>query len=404
MNRLGRNLRFAPLLALLAGLASSGVAVDGRIICRLIDPAEAETVALNYGIELRDRTDPAPFVLYRAASEEAADLVQLAMLGDPRIAWAEDDGFVESPETASGMGSVTNVIGDRNALYARNANWLSQIRWRPIASRTATRPVRLAILDTGLSPQVPRLWNRVVAAQNMLPDGLPPHDLPGNLNTNGNGTIDDGLGHGTMVAGLVDLLAPNVDLVIARVADSDGVANAWTIIKGLAFAATQGAEIANLSMGSIDRIAALSDVLDWTDEQNLLVICPAGNLGLDEVLYPAGYRSVMCVTGVLPDDTKAPFSNWGSDADLAAPATGIESTWIDGRAAVWSGTSFAAPMVAAAAADALRRTAPRTAENLHDLLSAAGDSIDAQNPDYRGKLGVRLNVAMVESRLRKGTR
>lgn len=393
------NLVFARALCVAAVTASLSLAhAQERLITRLSDPGFADQVATDYGISLTDVTSPAPFVLYTLPPGISADAMQALMAGDARIVWAEDDNEIESPETNSGKGSVANVIGDRNFLAAQNINLLNQIRFYYPKYRT-NRTVRLAILDTGLSPLVTRLWSKVDAAINALPDGLPPHDLPANLDTNGNGELDDGVGHGTMIAGIVDLLAPRVRLVIARVADSDGVGNSWTLTKGLAFAVVNGAEIANVSLGSIERLNAISDVLDWTEDNGLLVVSPVGNNNFDEALFPAGYSKVVCVTGVNADDTKAPFSNWGRDADIAAPATGIQSTWWDGRAGTWSGTSFASPMVAAALAEGLRLGVRRSPEYLRMVAETTGDNIDNLNPNYEGELGRRLNFRRLVERL-----
>lgn len=396
---MNRTLAFFLHLVLLA-LASAALAQE-RLICRLSDPNLAANVASSYGLQLLDETAPAPFALYECPPGTTADFFQTAMLGDPRVVWAEDDGTLEPPEKQSSKGSVGNVIADWGYLASENANFLNQINWKgPRAD--GYRPVRVAVLDTGLSPQVPRLWNRVVASINAVPDAYGVEDLPRNVDSNGNGEPDDGAGHGTMVVGLIDLIAPHVDLVLARVADSDGVATSWSVIKGLAFAAIQGAEIANVSLGAIDRLNALSDVLDWTDEVGLVVVAPAGNGSTGEVLFPAGYSKTICVTGVDANDVKAPFSNWGGDADLAAPAVGIRSAWWNGMTAVWSGTSFAAPMVTASIADTLRRTArPIAPSVLRNDAKRGGDDIDALNPNYDGELGRRLNVRWMEYAVNK---
>lgn len=385
------------LAGLIAAFGGTALAQE-RLICRLAVPGFAQAVAEQYNIALTDVTDPAPFVLYTLPPGVTGDFMQTLMAGDTRIIWAEDDQIVESPETNSSKGSVANVIGDRHFLAAENLGLLNQIRYSQRKGPLA-RNVKLAILDTGLSPHVGRLWKRVSASINALPDGLPPHDIPGNLDTNENGDLDDGLGHGTMVAGVVELLSPHVRLVIARVADSDGVGNSWSLTKGLAFAVVNGAEVANVSMGAIERLNALSDVLDWTEENNLLVVSPIGNNGFDKALFPAGYSSVVCVSGVNPNDTKAPFSNWSGDADAAAPATGIKSTWWDGRTGIWSGTSFASPMVAAAIAEGLRMGSPRSPEFLRIQVELSGDNIDSLNPSYDGELGRRLNFRRLVDRL-----
>ena len=195
-----------------------------------------------------------------------------------------------------------------------------------------------------------------------------------------------------MVAGIVDQIAPKVRLVIAKVADSDGNATAWSLIQGLAFAVTHGAEIANVSLGSPNQIAALTDVMDWCESNHLLVVAAIGNSNLREAFYPARISKVVCVAGLNPDDTKADFSNWEGSVRSSAPATGIVSQWWDGEMGVWDGTSFAAPMVAASLADCLRRkSGPVVLNTLRDAVKSSGGDLDALNPDYRGELGTLLD-------------
>jgi subtilisin family serine protease len=188
--------------------------------------------------------------------------------------------------------------------------------------------------------------------------------------------------------------------VIARVADSDGTATAWTVIKGLAFAVVNRAEVANISLGSVDGIPALTDVLDWCELNRLLVVSGSGNANTGRAFYPARISKVICVTGLDPDNLKAAFSNWDGKARSAAPATGIVSQWWDGHMGVWSGTSFSSPMAAGAIADCLRRVGPNLPLGLmRDVIEQSGRNLDALNPDYSGELGTLLDVQRLNSML-----
>ena len=233
----------------------------------------------------------------------------------------------------------------------------------------------------------------MVAALNVVEPGSYPDDVPRGTDSNGNGVADEGAGHGTMIAGLVDLIAPQVGLVVVRVADSDGNTTSWRLIRGLAFASAAGAEVVNISLGSLDAVPALRNVMDWVEAKRILVVSPIGNNGREDALHPSMINKTVCVTGVNRYDKKALFSNWLNTADASAPAVGIQSTWWDGSRALWNGTSFASPLVAATVADGLRRTTPQLPGDLRDLIRSTGDDIDPLNPAYAKKLGHRLNVA-----------
>lgn len=368
---------------------------QARVICRYVIGADLNAIATRYGITFLDRTPRAPFVLYLCEAKYLEQYKQ-KLMRDPGIAWAEEDGKVSIPEAVGQKGGSIPVIGDRTTLYQRNALMLQQIGWNSNLAFSTGRPVTLSILDTGLSPNQPALWSKVVASANFV-ETSEPYDVLQNEDTNGNGLADEAVGHGTMVAGVVDQIAPNVNLAIARVADSDGFATAWSIIKGLTFSVNAQAEVANISLGTLNHIRALEKALEWCDEKNLTVVAAIGNDGTNRAAYPAKIGRVIGVGGLLPDDTKAPFSNWDHTCDASAPATGIYSQSWTGELGLWSGTSFAAPMVSGAIADCLRRTGSVPTRSWLSSLAASGRNIDRINLRYRGQLGSGLDIAALDT-------
>jgi subtilisin family serine protease len=393
----------------LALLTVSGAASAQNIIVRLVRRTDASAVAIRYGICLEDQTPGAPFVLYRALSSTIADAVEARMKTDPKIVWAEDDDNYSVPED-EGLkggpykGSTLPAVGDRTVLYKGNENALAQINFDKVAAgQIATRQIKVAIIDSGLSPNQTYLWNKVKNSVNFVEPGTAAYDISHSTDTNGDGVLDGAVGHGTMVAGIIDQLAPKSKFTIVRIADSDGIGTAWRLIKGLAYAVTSGCELANLSMGSLNDLPAMSDVMDWCEEKNLLVVAAMGNNGVEAAAYPARISKVIAVGGLNPDNTKAAFSNFDGKCDLSAPATGIISQWHTGEIGIWSGTSFSAPMVTGAIADALKRTSTRmTAAALRSIVEGTGNDLDRLNPNYKGKVGLLLDVKKLASRISGG--
>jgi hypothetical protein len=372
-----------------AGIAASSNAEVGLIV-RLAPGGSPTAIATKYGIPLVDTAPGAPFAYYLVPEGKAGDKIQLRVSHDKTVVWAEDDAQLATPEGQKG--STLPAVGDRLALYQQNTAMLAQINWNQTLAFTPGRIVKIAVLDTGLSPNQPELWNKVDASMNAIEPGSPAYDIPQGHDSNGDGLIDNMTGHGTMVAGILDQISPLSRLVVARVADSDGIATGWNVIKGLAFAVTSEAEVANISLGTLDRVPALSDVMDWVEDEGLLVVASIGNNGAKAATFPAKISKVVCVAGLLPDDSKAPFSNWEGTCDVSAPATGIASQSWEGRMGVWSGTSFASPMAAAVAADALRHSTGRLDPDLlRDAFAEFGTNIDAANSRFRQQLGLKLN-------------
>lgn len=370
-----------------------GVSQAGTIVCQLEPKASAKAVATDFGVVFVDQTIGAPFALYRTRPGQDEELIQTKMRLDPRVLWSEDNIEVVSPEgSGAGKGSTIAAIGDRNDLYTLNDAWLQQIHFNQTLAEAPGRTVRVAVLDTGLSPLQLGLWTKTVAWLNVVEPKLRPYDVPTMTDSNGNNDRDEAVGHGTMIAGIIDQIAPLTDLVIVRVADSDGVSTAWSLIKGIAFAVTTHSEVANISLGSLADIPALSDVLSWAQHRGLTVVAPVGNNSVENIMSPASISEVIGVAGVTEFDTKASFSNWHHSVRQSAPATGIKSFWWDGTLGVWSGTSFASPMVAAGIADVLRRRPVMKPDDIISIVRRSGDNIDPLNPAFEDSLGLRLNL------------
>ena len=386
------------LLALLAFGMSCVFARATDLIIQMAPGVSAQGIATSYGITLVDVTNNAPFAFY-FVNDEASDGIEKAMKTDPRIVWFDLDEDVQSPEVpVESKGTVIPAVADRGALYSLNANLLNQIHWSPsLILANPVKPVCVAVLDTGLSAFATNIWARTIARANFIDTVPNAYDYPKFFSNaqHSDPHANDGLGHGSMVVGLIDQIDPNVNFVIARVADSAGNATAWSIVKGLAFAVNNGAQLCNVSLGTTTESIALQGSVSWASQQGLIIVAPAGNLGIGTAINPASFPEVVCVTGVLPTDVKAPFSDWDENAVSAAPATGVKSLYWNGKVAIWSGTSFSAPLVTGALALALSRGMVLDSTSARALMLSSGDSIDNLNPLYHEAMGTRLNCANV---------
>jgi len=391
----------ARLLSLVIFLNVAGFAAaqsNSDLICQVAAGVRPAALADSYGIRLVERTPGAPFARFSVPSDFEPQLEAL-MSYDPRVVWYELTDDVANPEFGTrSKGVVIPAISDPDALYAQNLGLLDQINWSPTLASQATRRVRVAVLDTGLSPYATTLWSNVVATHNCVDLDQPAYDLPNAAFPLG-ATENVGLGHGTMVTGLIAQLAPNADLIIERVADSSGQAKVWNVIRGLADAVNRNAELCNVSLGTQEELYGFKQVMSWTNSQGAIVVAPAGNDGLPTSCSPASLPKVICVTGLLPDDEKAPFSNWDSRAVSSAPATGVKSVWWTGEIGIWSGTSFSAPLVTGALALTYgEMTLGWNVRTAKSHLESTGRKLDLLNPDYAGKLGPALDVrALMQS-------
>jgi subtilisin family serine protease len=143
----------------------------------------------------------------------------------------------------------------------------------------------------------------------------------------------------------------------------------------------------NLSLGFAESSQLLQELVDDLEDLDIVTVTSAGNNNTDRPQFPAHYSKIITVAALTAKNRKASFSNYGSDVDVSAPGVGIKSTFWNGRFAVWSGTSFAAPFATGEAA-LLRASAPQLeADDIAKLMEDTAKNIDLQNRRYRGKLG-----------------
>ena len=104
-------------------------------------------------------------------------------------------------------GAPTAATGGSSAWLNQPANTSLQLNTAHYYSQGLG--IKVAVLDTGVDPTVPALQGRLKGGYDYIGDDSNPTDVRMNVDSNGNGTVDDAYGHGTFVAGLVALVAPD---------------------------------------------------------------------------------------------------------------------------------------------------------------------------------------------------
>lgn len=262
----------------------------------------------------------------------------------------------------------------------------------PAHGTPSSREVNVAILDTGIAAHPwfeSEPWYADCGLEDAeLLDMAPEDDV-----------LDSQAGHGTFVAGIVRRHAPGAQLVPMRVLASDGVCDELDLVRALhrlrrwSAGRDKPIDVVNLSLGGYtfdDQPSPLvADALMALGRGTVVVAC-AGNAASDRLFWPAAMKNVVAV-GALDSDgsDRAPFSNYGWWVDACAVGERVTSSFVtfDGSVpstgdhdqdrfsgyAVWSGTSFATPVVAGAVAAAMASddvTAPVAADSVLDAATA----------------------------------
>ncbi len=195
--------------------------------------------------------------------------------------------------------------------------------------------VLVAILDTGVAAS-PAFTSRI-SSLNLIP-------LPDDLSRMN--------GHGTAVASMIigqnpltPGVAPGADIYSIRIANDLGQSDSYLLAKGIVAAVDAGAQLINISMGSVGDSQLVRNAIAYAQAAGSLIVAAAGNNGTDQVSYPAANTGVIAVGAVDANNDHMDFSNTGSQVAISAPGFGVNAAWTGGEAASVSGTSFSSPIV-----------------------------------------------------------
>src|SRR6266851_5322472 len=235
----------------------------------------------------------------------------------------------------------------------------------------------VAVIDTGVDPTHPVLQGVLVPGNDFtrnisgpgseLPDvnqsSIGPFPSPLMVNQSTAAVLDQlsgtnlsqpqyaAFGHGTMVAGIVHLVAPTAQIMSLKSFGADGSGYLSDVLRAIYFATQNGANVINMSFSVATYSQEMASAIKFASRHQVICVASAGNDGKEEIVYPAAFVNVMGVASTTNNDTLSSFSNYGQDLVwVAAPGEGIITTYPFGTYAAGWGTSFSAPMVSGAAA------------------------------------------------------
>ncbi|MCP2331215.1 S8 family peptidase [Actinoalloteichus caeruleus] len=379
----------------LTGLVEQGLTDDHQDSLRIIVDEPADGPRAFAAPEVAEHTQSFPDLGLRGleiAHEDLPTFWQDLEGGDgPSVLSAQDDTRVLLD------GRVRATLDQSRDLVGASEAW--------DAGHTGDG-VTVAVLDTGYDTGHPDLDGRVVAAENFS-------DAE---------DVQDRRGHGTHVAatiagtgaasdGRYAGVAPDADLVVAKVLDDQG--QGWTtdIIAGAEWAVEQGADILNLSLAgwaTPERDPLVEAVEELSATTGALFVVAAGNNGRPASIDSPGVAdSALTVGSTTKQDELSDFSsqgpvpwNFGLKPEIAAPgsdivaarAEGVEEEWaIDEHYLSASGTSMAAPHVAGAAALALQANPDLDGQQIKALLTGSAEPLPGI--DVHGQGAGRLDIA-----------
>jgi len=274
--------------------------------------------------------------------------------------WVEEDGYVEAYDTPN------------DPYYPQQ--WAYPVMDCPQAWDMSTgEGVVIAILDTGIDMDHPDIGSQIIGNVNFTLDGM-----------------DDVHGHGTHVAGIAAGITNNgigiagtardADILDVKVLNDNGMGPFSTVAEGIVWAADNGADVINMSLGGPNYSQAMQDACTYAWDHGVVIVTAAGNEYSETPHYPAANEHVIAVAATDQSDQLAYFSSHGDWVDVAAPGYQIMSTVIGGYGQK-NGTSMACPYVSGIVAmlltegvgyDQVENRLETTSENNGRLLIESG--------------------------------
>jgi subtilisin family serine protease len=369
------------LLAL--GLLTSHVLADDdgpwesdQLVCSLNPGGVIDSINARYGtitMNVIYAGATSSYLIGTAAGEVEDSLADLILL-DPDVLYCAPNFYLDAPEPVQRSQPFLDVVGEAEVQAQPAA---THLQLAVAQTQSTGLGVKVAVIDGGVDASQPMLAGSVLAGFDFVDNDTDAHDESGGPAS----------GHGTFVAGVVNLVAPDAWIVPYRVIDTLGRGNGYQMARAVIDAVSQGCKVINISMVMQGKHPTLDVAIEYAKNQHVLVVAAAGNDSADAQRFPASDSYTLGVAALDSADLKADFSNFGSFIDVCAPGTSIKGPFLDTVFARWDGTSFAAPFVAGTGALLYALRPGATWDDVVTAIEETAIDLDSLNPGFAGQLG-----------------
>ena len=393
--------------------------VPGQAIVRTANPkALAQTItALSkqfQGVGIVDQIDGRPIYLLSYQLNEFqtphdVDLLLNGLVAQGTLSWTELNYVGQTGEGNTDSLWLSGVGVNSNNYFNQYASPMLGIDLAH--ARSLGAGILVSVIDTGIDASHPAFGGMVsTTGASFVPGATTWSDIADGSDSDGDGVPNEQYGHGTFVAGLIHLVAPEAMIISARALDSDGRGNTFRIAQAVAWSIDRGAHVVNMSLGEVYHSKALESMVLEASTRGVIVCGAAGNRNTEDPReFPACDPNAFGVSACNWNDQKAPFSNLEVRLDFAAPGDSNLVNGIPvlseciigpvpgGNFAIWEGTSFSNAFISGTVAlvrsqrpDWPSATAlpPTILNRVYGVLADSGMPIVPNNPAHAGLLGI----------------
>ncbi len=384
----------------------------GHAVAELLNALSWHTHQLN--VIQAGGTPALVYLQYELGPGQSSSGVAIAIANGAQLGflrWGEHNRWGGDAEGQTGSLWVTG-LADYTVFASQYA--IGSLRLGEGWARSRGAGVTIAIVDSGVDmtheavqgPQAMGNWDFVGNDNN-------PNEEGDGIDNDNDGQMDESVGHGTYVASLIRLVAPESRQIHLRVLDDEGNTTTYQIAQAIYRAIESGADVINVSIATADYSALLSEACAAARDAGIIVLGAMGNHPVPNLpTYPA-YEPTVCAVGATNwVEVRASFSGYGTAMDVLAP--GATAAWPDGpfddNAAIlgaaigggysyWQGTSFSTAFASGCVA-LVRAQYPQWPDasvpanqifsTTMGILGSTAQNLDATEPANAGLLGYGL--------------
>lgn len=374
---------------------AQGIDIDGGFVTNRILVKFKESVSNKQKMRIHSQTGSNGFKnsyknIFQIVTVKNGDVERMVKLysQNPNVEIAEPDYIRRASFTPN------------DELFPLQWN-LSQINCQQAWEISTGQGVIVAVIDTGVNESgFDSFGGRVLPGHDFVHGD----DDATDTNSHGThvaGTVAQATNNGTGVAGV----AFNASILPVRVLNRFGAGSASGTIDGIRWAADNGAQVINLSLGGGSFSQLEQSVITEAHDKGVVIIAAAGNSGRRPVEFPAAYEHVIAVGAVDFSERRASYSTFGKNLDIMAPGGNtnvdinrdgledgvLQETFINlfsnfGGKLVWDyrnwqGTSQATPHVAGLAALLIAVNPLLTPDEIFEVMKLSAKDLEGSGWD-----------------------
>ncbi len=294
-----------------------------------------------------------------------------------------------------------SLKGANDPLYSQQWH-LHNINIEGAWDKTKGKGMTVAVIDTGVTKVRDLVETEFVKGYDFVNDRENASDDNGH-GTHVAGTIAQATNNSYGVAGV----AYEARLMPLKVLSDYGGGTIADIAEAIKFAADNGADVINMSLGGGGESQLMKDAINYAHSKGVVIIAAAGNENQNSASYPARYPNVFAVSALGPDGLKAPYSNYGAGVDISAPGGSDAGKVLQATVDMDSkgeevflglqGTSMASPHVAGVAA-LIKAAGVEEPDEIVKVLAQSARVIQDDGLNYygAGQLNAEAAVTLAE--------